>query len=284
MFEWNDESRTFWFAPHGFESTNEFLLVGVIIGLAIHNGVILDLKFPPFLYRRLLNEAVGLAHLKEVQPELWRGLTQMLAFEGDVEEIFMADFSVSSTAFGQEVVHELKPGGAQIAVTNANRQEYVELYAQSVLVERVRASFDAFHKGFLLLCDGPSLSLLSARELEELVCGTPHYDFRALEANTKYDGFAPTDVTVRNFWEVVHSFDVENKRALLSFSTGCDRAPVGGLGKLQFVLQRSGDDSMALPHAHTCFNLLSMPAYGSRGKLRDRLTIAIHNAQGFGLQ
>jgi len=26
-----------------------------------------------------------------------------------------------------------------------------------------------------------------------------------------------------------------------------------------------------------------MPAYGSRGKLRDRLGIAIHNAQGFGL-
>jgi len=41
---------------------------------------------------------------------------------------------------------------------------------------------------------------------------------------------------------------------------------------------------MALPTAHTCFNLLSMPAYASRGKLRDRLTIAIHNAQGFGLQ
>jgi hypothetical protein len=40
----------------------------------------------------------------------------------------------------------------------------------------------------------------------------------------------------------------------------------------------------ALPHAHTCFNLLSFPAYGSRGKLRDRLGIAIHNAQGFGLQ
>jgi hypothetical protein len=27
-----------------------------------------------------------------------------------------------------------------------------------------------------------------------------------------------------------------------------------------------------------------MPAYQSRAKLRDRLTIAIHNATGFGLQ
>jgi len=83
---------------------------------------------------------------------------------------------------------------------------------------------------------------------------------------------------------VVDGFTPAEKRALLLFATGCDRAPIGGLEKLKFILQRSGPDSMALPTAHTCFNLLSMPAYASRGKLRDRLTIAIHNAQGFGLQ
>ena len=83
---------------------------------------------------------------------------------------------------------------------------------------------------------------------------------------------------------MVREFSIEDKRALLLFATGCDRAPVGGLKNLQFILQRSGPDSMALPTAHTCFNLLAMPAYASRGKLRDRLTIAIHNAQGFGLQ
>ena len=84
--------------------------------------------------------------------------------------------------------------------------------------------------------------------------------------------------------QVLDGFTPEEKRALLLFATGCDRAPIGGLEKLKFILQRSGPDSMALPTAHTCFNLLAMPAYASRGKLRDRLTIAIHNAQGFGLQ
>ena len=76
----------------------------------------------------------------------------------------------------------------------------------------------------------------------------------------------------------------DDRRALLGFATGCDRAPVGGLGKLQFVLQRAGPDAMDLPTAHTCFNTLAMPAYTTRAKLRDRLTIAIHNATGFGLQ
>ena len=63
---------------------------------------------------------------------------------------------------------------------------------------------------------------------------------RCPQANTKYDGFAEGDVTVAYFWEVVHAFDAEDKRALLTFATGCDRAPIGGLGKLSFILQRSG--------------------------------------------
>ena len=105
-----------------------------------------------------------------------------------------------------------------------------------------------------------------------------------MQANTRYDGFRETDVTVKHFWEVVHAYSTDEKRALLAFATGCDRAPVGGLGKLKLILQKSGPDSMALPHSHTCFNLLAMPAYTSRGKMRDRLHIAIHNAKGFGLQ
>lgn len=132
----------------------------------------------------------------------------------------------------------------QIPVTNANRAEYVAALVDHLLVSGVRTGFDAFRRGFLTLCDGPSLSFLTPGELEELVCGTPHYDFRALEGNTKYDGFCKTDQTVLWFWEVVHSFSVDEKRALLAFATGCDRAPVGGLGKLGFVLQRLGPDSM----------------------------------------
>lgn len=121
--------------------------------------------------------------------------------------------------------------------------------------------------------------------LESQVCGTPHLDFHALQANTEYaGGFHAGDPTVKLFWEVVHSMGPNDKRAVLSFATGCDRAPVGGLGKLRFVLQRAGDDSMNLPTAHTCFNTLVLPAYITRAKLRDRLTIAIHNATGFGLQ
>jgi hypothetical protein len=48
--------------------------------------------------------------------------------------------------------------------------------------------------------------------------------------------------------------------------------------------QRAGPDSEKLPIAHTCFNALLLPEYGSRAKLRAKLMTAIQNAQGFGLQ
>jgi len=287
MFEWSDESRCFWFARSSaaLDAEAEFLLVGLVLGLAIHNGVILDLHFPPMLWSRLMNEPVGLKHLKEVHPDLYRGLRSMLTFEGDVESVFMSDFSITCEAFGSMSVEELKPGGANIPVTNENRIEYVELYADFLLRQSVAPQFNAFQQGFLLLCDGMAFSVLTPRELEQLVCGVPHLSFTALQANTTYDGgFDASHPTVVHFWEVVHSMTADDQRRLLFFATGCDRAPIGGLANLRFILQRAGPDSMQLPTAHTCFNMLTMPEYTSRAKLRDRLTIAIQNAQGFGLQ
>jgi len=287
MFDWLEEARTFWFSrtSTAVEAEAEFLLVGLVIGLAIHNGVILDLHLPHLLYQRLMNEPVGLEQLQQTHPDLYRGLRSLLTFDGDVEATFMADFSVTSEAFGAMTIEELVPNGAETPVTNDNREQYTELYADYLLKTSVRAQFDAFQKGFLLLCDGPAFSLLTPRELEQLACGVPHLDFHALQTNAIYDsGFHEEHQTIKHFWEVVHSMGTEDQRALLTFATGCDRAPLGGLAKLKFIVQRAGPDSMDLPTAHTCFNVLTMPEYGSRAKLRDRLTVAIHNATGFGLQ
>ena len=50
------------------------------------------------------------------------------------------------------------------------------------------------------------------------------------------------------------------------------------------IVQRGGPDSARLPTSHTCFNVLLLPEYSTKDKLRERLCVAIENAQGFGLQ
>ena len=83
------------------------------------------------------------------------------------------------------------------------------------------------------MCGGPALSLFRYEELELLVCGLPHLDFHALEKGAQYDGgYSPEHPVVRALWEVVHSLALEHKKKLLFFVTGCDRAPIGGLGQL----------------------------------------------------
>ena len=290
MWSWNASTRCNWFHLGGFGAAAEYFLVGLVVGLAIHNGVILDLKFPPLMWRMLLGDRrVDLEALRDMQPDLARGLTQLLEYDGDdVEDVFCASFAVEAESVtGEPQLHELVPGGKDIVVSSANRDEYVRRYVEFLLVGGVADAFDAFHRGFLLLCDGPALSFLTPAELEVIVCGSPVLDFHALEAGARYDeasGFTRDHRTVRLFWEVAHSLSTDDKHALLLFATGCDRAPVGGLGNLKFTLQRSGPDSMSLPTAHTCFNMLSLPEYGSRAKLRDRLCTAIQNAKGFGIQ
>ncbi len=46
---------------------------------------------------------------------------------------------------------------------------------------------------------------------------------------------------------------------------------------------KHGEDSEQLPSAHTCFNHLLLPTYKTKEKLREKLLIAISNAEGFGL-
>ena len=55
MFKYMENTRTFWFSHLSIELETEYKLVGSVLGLAIYNGVILDLHFPPVVYKKLLN-------------------------------------------------------------------------------------------------------------------------------------------------------------------------------------------------------------------------------------
>ena len=54
MFIYNEARRQYWFNPTSFENDAQFTLIGLVFGLAIYNGIILDVSFPLVLYRKLL--------------------------------------------------------------------------------------------------------------------------------------------------------------------------------------------------------------------------------------
>merc|ERR1719375_2641860 len=131
------------------------------------------------------------------------------------------------------------------------------------------------------------LQLFRADELELLVCGSRVLDFKAYKGNTEYtDGYESTSQVCIWFWEVaLDSFDDEQRRSLLAFISGSDRAPPKGLGapEARLTLSRQGEDSDQLPTSHTCFNHLLLPEYDSKEKLEAKLKLAIQFNVGFGM-
>lgn len=284
MFEYMEETRTYWFLHHSLESVQEFELIGILLGLAIYNRVLLNVRFPDLVYKKLMQKSLDLKDFTNVFPEMGKALSHLLEFEGDVQSTYCRNFTASYKVFGETRVDELKKGGADIELTNDNRKEYVDLYIKYKLDKSIQKQFNAFYKGFILVCGGPPLKLFRWEEIKLLVCGHPTLDFEALEETCRYeDGYTADSKVVEYFWEVIGELALEDKKKFLFFCSGSDRAPIKGLGRLNFVISRQGPDSDRLPSAHTCFNHLLLPEYDTKEKLKKLLLLALENSKGFGL-
>ena len=126
MFRTNDLSRLCWFSnTDGVRdkgTLEEYTLMGRLIALAIYNGVVLNINFPLALYKKLLKCDVTLADLTEFDPDLGRGLTSLLEFDGDVEDIFCRSFMIEvDNPLGDKIPYDLIENGTNIPVTNSNR-------------------------------------------------------------------------------------------------------------------------------------------------------------------
>jgi len=285
MFTYNKETDVFWFNSNTFEDAQEFELIGMILGLAIYNNIILDIRFPNLIFKKLLNKPLSFEDFRDFDPALAKGFEQLMHFEGDVENTFCRSFTHTFDFFGEQKVVELKEGGADIPVTEENRQEYIELYVDYYMNKSIRKQYKTLHDGFHVVAGSKVRELFTWYELQLLICGSENVDFEALESSARYmDGFDKDSVTIKYFWEICHALDDDNKRKLLSFCTGSDRIPIRGLKDLVLTISKNGDDENHLPTSHTCYNHLLLPEYKNKDVMRERLLTAIQNAEGFGLR
>ena len=68
MFVFDQETRQHWFNPLSFESENQYKLIGLLLGLAIYNNIILDIRFPVVIYRKLIGCQVVFEDLYSSHP------------------------------------------------------------------------------------------------------------------------------------------------------------------------------------------------------------------------
>ena len=134
----------------------------------------------------VLKKKIVLADMESVDAEVFRSLTWILwvgnkpfyktrhdtdlhlrcSSENDIEDVIENTFSAEDDRFGETITVDLKPGGRDVAVTNENKAEYVQLLVEWRVQRRVEDQFKAFLSGFNELIPQELINVFDERELE----------------------------------------------------------------------------------------------------------------------
>jgi hypothetical protein len=275
-----------------------FQLAGRVVGKAImeQQAIAATLSLP--LRKQILNLPITFSDLEFVDPVLYRNLKFLESYP-DIESLSL-DFTVSypvvcreNTPAVEPVVFELKPGGGNIAVTNENREEYLQLLLANRMLTSVKTQVECLLSGLYEIIPPDILSIFDYQELELLLCGVPDIDVKDWQNYTEYmGGYAAKGAkhkVIRWFWAFVEGCDSEEKAHLLQFITGCSRLPAQGFkalvsndGKLRkFNIQSVSKKDSIYPRSHTCFNKLDLPMYDSQAEL-DAYMSCVTNGDTYG--
>lgn len=267
------------------EHLDYFKFIGRVVGTAIFHQRFLDAFFVSAFYKQILGVPIVPEDLETIDPELWKGIQWMLDDNNDVSSLCYT-FSVDDERFGEIYVHDLKPDGRDIEVTQENKHEYIKLLTQFRIVERIRPQMDAFCSGLFEIVPQHLLSIFDDRELEMLIGGINEIDLADWRKYTDYRNCEPEDPVCLWFWRTVEEeFNNEQRAKLIQFVTGTSRVPIIGFKGLQgsdgprrFTIEVVEGDADRLPMAHTCFNRIDLPKYKDYESMRAKLSIAIEQS------
>lgn len=306
-------------SPDWTENLRELLrryeFLGRIIGKCMYEGILVDVQFAGFFLLKWAltggtttasNETAykpNLNDLRDLDEGLYQGLLQLKNYQGNVED-FSLNFSITDTVSLPEtdstrrtkaVDHDLIPNGSSISVTNKNRPHYISLVSRHRLMSQQHYQTRAFLQGLGQIISPTWLSMFNQHELQTLVSGdtSGEIDVEDLRAHTQYGGLyvigddGQEHPTIQIFWEVMRSLPHADRRKVLKFVTSTPRAPLGGFSHLnpRFSIRDSGTSEVddRLPSTSTCVNLLKLPRYQKKEKLREKLKYAIESGAGFDL-
>jgi hypothetical protein len=270
--------------------------VGKFVAKAIISGQRIPIRFAPHVLRFIIDGLdsvlLDLEMYREVNPSQSSSLSWILQNDphSDGWEEATRDLSFSADLFelGQHSVHELIAGGADVPVTDENKVDYIQRLVEFKMRESVRPQLESFLAGFYSVLPRDSLEGgFTAGELDVVIAGQPEIDVADLRASTVYLGYARSDQQIVWFWEVVEGFNQEELSLLVKFTSGTPLTPVRGFANLPLKIARVGlhrnHANNPLPSSHTCENQLHLPAYTSKGELRDKLVRSITiGHEGFG--
>ncbi|CAJ1070719.1 probable E3 ubiquitin-protein ligase HERC1 isoform X5 [Xyrichtys novacula] len=259
----------------------QFRFLGILMAVAIRTKKPLDLHLAPWVWKQLCSMPLGGPDLEEVDLLTYRTLQGILHLEnsGITEDNFHVmiplDSFMAHSADGRLV--PVVPGGQNISLTFANRNEYVER-ALDYRLHEMDSQVAAVREGMSTIIPVPLLSLLTAQQLEQLVCGLPEVSVEMLKKLVRYRDITESHQLIGWFWQSLEEFTNEERVLFLRFVSGRSRLPSNPADITQkFQIIKVDRPINGLPTAQTCFFLFRLPPYTSQAILAERLRYSIHN-------
>lgn len=267
------------------EHLSYFKFIGRVAAMAIYHGKLLDAFFIRPFYKMMLKKPIHLKDMESVDMEYYNSLKWIM--DNDPKELDLY-FAVDEDRLGQIEQRELIPGGSNMPVTNANKNDYISKVIEWRFISRIQPQMTAFLEGFNEVLSLNLVKIFDENELELLMCGIGEIDVRDWKRHTVYkSGYHANHIVIQWFWRVILSFSNEMRSRLLQFVTGTSRVPMNGFKELygsnglqSFTIEKWGSPEN-LPRSHTCFNRIDLPPYESYQELRNKLIKAIEGSETF---
>jgi hypothetical protein len=290
---------------------NQYRFVGQLMGMAIRTKQYLDVRFPILLWKQLIYEEVTIEDIETIDISCLKIINEMEENIQKVNNLNECDYLFSSimneTELTFDVVsstgqaYELIPGGFHIPITAANFKDYCMHYRQYRINEYYR-QIEFIRQGLYSVVPWAYLTLFTAYELEEAVCGKGYIDIEMLKRHTEYDDDRESSPHIEQFWSILSDmFSEEQKKLFLIFVWGRSTLPYSDNDfPTNFTIARletSGNVDQALPSkffsiielwtishflsgSFTCSFTLQLPAYSTKEIMYERLNYAITYCSG----
>lgn len=195
---------------------NMFRFLGVLIGIAIRSGSPINLLLAPPVWKQIGGQPLTPEDLSEIDTDYVQGLM----FIRENPEAFVGIEFTTPSASGNDV--PLHPSKSNVTLTNY--QEYVRL-AMHIRLHEFDQQIIAIRDGMSRLIPVPLLHVFTGPEIETMVCGSHEISIELLKSVTTYKGIEPHAPLVKWFWEVMESFNRNERSLFLRFVWGRTRLP-----------------------------------------------------------
>jgi hypothetical protein len=149
-----------------------FSFAGRVVALAITHDELLGVRFTEPFYKQLLGirGAADVDEITSIDADVARNLQWLLA--NSIDELDLAlTFALDADVFGKLETVELIPNGANVAVCDANKREYVRMVVELRTSGAIAQQLRAFTDGFYSLLPRQFVGIFSVAELELLISG-----------------------------------------------------------------------------------------------------------------